>query len=83
MLEELYFAYGRYLAICSSRGVDLPSNLQGIWNGSQRPPWNSDIHSNIKVQMNYWPVENSNLSELHLPFLNYKINMSDSESWKR
>ena len=83
MLEELYFAYGRYLAICSSRGVDLPSNLQGIWNGSQRPPWNSDIHSNINVQMNYWPVENSNLSELHLPFLNYIINMSDSESWKR
>lgn len=83
MLEELYFAYGRYLAICSSRGVDLPSNLQGIWNGSQRPPWNSDIHSNINVQMNYWPVENTNLSELHLPFLNYIINMSDSESWKR
>lgn len=83
MLEELYFAYGRYLAISSSRGVDLPSNLQGIWNGSQRPPWNSDIHSNINVQMNYWPVENTNLSELHLPFLNYIINMSDSESWKR
>ena len=83
MLEELYFAYGRYLAICSSRGVDLPSNLQGIWNGSQRPPWNSDIHSNINVQMNYWPVEITNLSELHLPFLNYIINMSDHESWKR
>ncbi len=83
MLEELYFAYGRYLAISSSRGVDLPSNLQGIWNGSQRPPWNSDIHSNINVQMNYWPVENTNLSQLHLPFLNYIINMSDSESWKR
>ena len=83
MLEELYFAYGRYLAISSSRGVDLPSNLQGIWNGSQTPPWNSDIHSNINVQMNYWPVENTNLSELHLPFLNYIINMSDSESWKR
>lgn len=83
MLEELYFAYGRYLAISSSRGVDLPSNLQGIWNGSQRPPWNSDIHSNINVQMNYWPVENTNLSELHLPFLNYIINMSDSESWKQ
>ena len=83
MLEELYFAYGKYLAISSSRGVDLPSNLQGIWNGSQTPPWNSDIHSNINVQMNYWPVENTNLSELHLPFLNYIINMSESESWKR
>lgn len=82
MLEELYFAYGRYLAIGSSRGADLPSNLQGIWNNSQNPPWNSDIHSNINVQMNYWPVEVCNLSELHLPYLNYIINMSDHETWK-
>lgn len=83
MLEELYFAFGRYLAICSSRGVDLPSNLQGIWNCYQRPPWNSDIHSNINVQMNYWPVESTNLSELHMPFLNYIINMSvNHEAWK-
>ena len=83
MLEELYFAYGRYLAISSSRGVDLPSNLQGIWNNSKKPAWNCDIHANINVQMNYWPVEPTNLSELHLPFLNYIINMADSESWKR
>ncbi len=83
MLEELYFAYGRYLTISSSRGVDLPSNLQGIWNYSQKPAWNCDIHANINVQMNYWPVEPTNLSELHLPFLNYIINMADSESWKR
>lgn len=83
MLEELYFAFGRYLAICSSRGVDLPSNLQGIWNCYQRPPWNCDIHSNINVQMNYWPVEPTNLSELHMPFLNYIINMSTNhEAWK-
>lgn len=83
MLEELYFAYGRYLAISSSRGVDLPSNLQGIWNNYQRPPWNSDIHSNINVQMNYWPVEPTNLSELHMPYLNYIINMATNhEAWK-
>ena len=76
MLEQLYFAYGRYLEISSSRGVDLPSNLQGIWNNSSTPPWHSDIHSNINVQMNYWPAEPTNLSETHLPFLNYIINMA-------
>ena len=76
MLEMLYFAYGRYLAIASSRGVSLPSNLQGIWNNLSEAPWHSDIHSNINVQMNYWPVENTNLSKLHEPFLNYIIRMS-------
>lgn len=76
MLEQLYFSYGRYLEIASSRGIDLPSNLQGIWNNSSTPPWNSDIHSNINVQMNYWPTEPTNLSELHLPYLNYIINMA-------
>ena len=75
-LEELYFNYGRYLSIASSRGVDLPSNLQGIWNNTNTPPWNSDIHSNINVQMNYWPTEPTNLSEMHLPYLNYIINMA-------
>lgn len=76
MLETLYFAYGRYLEISSSRGVDLPSNLQGIWNNVSQAPWHADIHSNINVQMNYWPAEPTNLSEMHLPFLNYIINMS-------
>ncbi len=71
MLEELYYAYGRYLMIASSRGMDLPSNLQGIWNNSNNPAWQCDIHSNINVQMNYWPAESTNLSELHLPYLNY------------
>ncbi len=75
-LEQLYFAYGRYLEICSSRGVDLPSNLQGIWNDKNNAPWNSDIHANINVQMNYWPAEPTNLSEMHLPFLNYTTNMA-------
>ncbi len=85
MLEMLYFHYGRYLEIGSSRGVDLPSNLQGIWSGfnvynphssGQLVPWNGDIHSNINVQMNYWPAEPTNLSELHEPFLNYIINQA-------
>lgn len=82
LLQQLYFAYGRYLAIASSRGVALPSNLQGIWNNSSTPAWNSDIHANINVQMNYWPVEVTNLSELHDPFLNWTINMSNSKEWK-
>ena len=82
LLQQLYFAYGRYLAIASSRGVALPSNLQGIWNNSSTPDWNSDIHANINVQMNYWPVEVTNLSELHDPFLNWTINMSNSKEWK-
>ena len=82
MLEQIYFAYGRYLEISSSRGVDLPSNLQGIWNNSSEPAWNADIHSNINVQMNYWPAEPTNLSEMHMPFLNYIINMADSKEWK-
>ena len=83
MLEQLYFAYGRYLEIASSRGVDLPSNLQGIWNNCSSPDWNSDIHSNINVQMNYWPAEPTNLSDMHLPFLNYIINMAvNHDEWK-
>lgn len=83
MLEQIYFAYGRYLEISSSRGVDLPSNLQGIWNNNSEPAWNADIHSNINVQMNYWPAEPTNLSEMHVPFLNYIINMAESEQWKK
>ena len=70
-LDILYFQYGRYLMLASSRGMNLPNNLQGIWNNSNRPPWESDIHTNINIQMNYWPAEVTNLSECHLPFLNY------------
>lgn len=70
-LDELYFQYGRYLLIASSRGMDLPNNLQGLWNDSNTPPWESDIHTNINIQMNYWPAETTNLSECHLPFLRY------------
>ena len=82
MLENLYFAYGRYLEIASSRGVALPSNLQGIWSNMDNPAWNADIHSNINVQMNYWPAEQTNLSEMHEPFLNYIINMAKSPQWQ-
>ena len=76
-LEVLYFQYGRYLMLgCSRPGLALPSNLQGIWNKSNTPPWSSDIHSNINVQMNYWLVENTNLAECHEPYTNYIYNMA-------
>lgn len=75
MLDMLVFQYGRYLTIASSRGVALPSNLQGIWckDGTETSSavWASDIHANINVQMNYWPAEPTNLSECHMPFLEY------------
>jgi len=66
-LEAMYFQFGRYLLISSSRG-SLPANLQGLWNNSLTPPWNSDYHTNINIQMNYWPAETANLSELAQPF---------------
>jgi len=69
-LEAQYFQYGRYLLASSSRG-SLPANLQGLWNNSYTPPWNSDYHTNINVQMNYWPAEVTNLSELATPFLDF------------
>lgn len=73
-LEQLCFAYGRYLSIASSRGVQLPSNLQGIWCYSNQPIWNCDIHANINVQMNYWPCEATNLGETVLPLLDWICN---------
>lgn len=82
-LEQIYFQYGRYLAISSSRGIDVPNNLQGIWNNLSQAPWNSDIHTNINIQMNYWPTEPTNLSELHLPLLNYIIQNAQSSNWQR
>ncbi|MEX2242994.1 MAG: glycoside hydrolase N-terminal domain-containing protein [Fimbriimonadaceae bacterium] len=63
-----YFQYGRYLLICSSRPGTMPANLQGLWNEHMRAPWNADYHTNINVQMNYWPAEVTGLSELHEPF---------------
>jgi len=66
-LSALYFQYGRYLMMGSSRPGSLPANLQGIWNEKMKAPWNADFHTNINVQMNYWPVEICNLAECHLP----------------
>lgn len=84
-LDMLYYQYGRYLMLSSSRGVGLPSNLQGIWNNSNTPPWECDIHSNINVQMNYWPAENTNLSECHKPLTDYIINEASRHngSWQK
>ncbi len=70
-LEALVYQYGRYLLISSSRKGGLPANLQGLWNNSNNPPWRADYHSNINVQMNYWPAEVANLSESAWPYLDY------------
>jgi alpha-L-fucosidase 2 len=70
-LEALFFQFGRYLLISSSRPGSLPANLQGLWNNSNNPPWRSDYHSNINIQMNYWPAEVANLSECAMPFFDY------------
>ena len=66
-LTALYFQFGRYLLMGSSRPGCLPANLQGIWNEHMAAPWNADFHTNINLQMNYWPVEVCNLAECHLP----------------
>ncbi len=70
-LVALYFQYGRYLLICSSRPGNMPANLQGIWNDVVRAPWNCDYHININIQMNYWLAEVTNLSECHFPFFDF------------
>ena len=68
-LTEVYFQYGRYLLMCSSGFLaELPANLQGIWNHHLNAPWSSDYHTNINLQMNYWPAEVCNLSETILPY---------------
>ena len=67
-LERLLFQYGRYLMISSSRPGSLPANLQGLWNDSNNPPWRSDYHTDINVQMNYWLVEPANLAECFAPY---------------
>ena len=83
-LEQLYFHYGRYLAISSNRKpIAAPNNLQGIWNDrGADSPWNSDIHTNINIQMNYWPTEITNLSDLHKPFVNFILRGAKSKGWK-
>jgi alpha-L-fucosidase 2 len=74
-LCALYFQFGRYLLICSSRPGCMPANLQGIWNNHIKAPWNSDYHININVQMNYWPAEVTKLSECHEPFFDLVSNL--------
>ena len=70
-LLELYYQFGRYLLIGSSRPGDLPANLQGIWADGLRPPWSADYHININIQMNYWPSWTTNLGELQEPFIEF------------
>lgn len=70
-LEQLLFQYGRYLMIASSRPGSLPANLQGKWNNSDNPPWRCDYHTDINIQMNYWPVEVANLSECFQPYADW------------
>ncbi len=72
----LYFQYGRYLLISSSQPGGQPANLQGIWNNKIRPPWDSKYTININAEMNYWPAEKTNLSELHEPFLKMVTEMA-------
>lgn len=66
-LHELIFQYGRYLLLSSSRPGCLPANLQGIWANKIQTPWNGDFHTDVNIEMNYWPAEVTNLSEMHLP----------------
>jgi alpha-L-fucosidase 2 len=80
-LEELLFQYGRYLLISCSQPGGLPANLQGLWNDSNNPPWHSDYHANINVEMNYWPAEVANLSECHQPF--FDLALSQLPAWRK
>lgn len=77
-LAELFFQYGRYLLIASSRPGSQPANLQGIWNESKRPPWESKYTININTEMNYWPAEMTNLAECHQPLFDALRDLSQS-----
>ena len=70
-LPVCYFHFGRYLLISSTREDLLPPNLQGLWANTIQTPWNGDYHLNINVEMNHWPCEVCNLSELHLPLIHF------------
>ncbi len=74
-LEILYFQFGRYLLISSSRTIGVPANLQGLWNPHIRPPWSSNYTTNINAEENYWLAENTNLSEMHRPLLTFIKNL--------
>lgn len=70
-LEKLFFQYGRYLLICSSRPGGFPANLQGIWNNLLRPSWRSNYTTNINLQMNYWPALPANMTEMNIPLIEH------------
>jgi alpha-L-fucosidase 2 len=92
-LVVLYYQFGRYLMISSSRPGSRPTNLQGIWNDQVQPPWGSNYTTNINTEMNYWPAENTNLSECHRPLFDFmrelsvngaktaKVNYNIDEGW--
>jgi alpha-L-fucosidase 2 len=77
-LVSLYFQYGRYLLIASSRPGSQPANLQGVWNELLNPPWESKWTTNINAEMNYWPAEVTNLSECHAPLFDLTANVAIS-----
>lgn len=77
-LEELYFQFGRYLLISSSRTPGVPATLQGLWNESVLPPWSSNYTTNINLEENYWPAEVANLSEMHMPLMQFMKNLQSS-----
>jgi alpha-L-fucosidase 2 len=77
-LETLYFQFGRYLLISSSRTKGVPANLQGIWNQHVRPPWSSNYTININTEENYWLAESANLSEMHTPLLSFLGNLAET-----
>ncbi|HKC34900.1 MAG TPA: glycoside hydrolase family 95 protein, partial [Chitinophagaceae bacterium] len=92
-LQALYYQFGRYLMIASSRPGSRPTNLQGIWNDNVQPPWGSNYTTNINTEMNYWLAENTNLSECHQPLFDFmrelavngtvtaKTNYNINEGW--
>jgi len=92
-LQSLYYQFGRYLMIASSRPGSRPTNLQGIWNDHVQPPWGSNYTTNINTEMNYWLAENTNLSECHQPLFDFmkelavngaitaKTNYNINEGW--
>ena len=75
-LEALYYQYGRYLLISSSRTEGVPANLQGLWNESMEPPWSSNYTININLEENYWPAEAAGLPEMHQVLLGFVRNLS-------
>ena len=76
-LEPLYFQFGRYMLISSSREGSLPANLQGVWNDNNCPPWCCDYHINVNLQMNYWGAYNTNLSETAKPLVRFLDKMRE------